>query len=266
MLIAQITDLHVRESVDFAGHTVDTLESAGRAVEHLNALSPRPDGVIVTGDLVAEVSRENYESVATVLNGLLMPSYVIPGNHDNRTLMREVFGAQGYLTVGGEFLHYTIENSDLRLIALDTHDPGKDSGLMCRARLSWLDQRLSEAAHTPTLVAMHHPPCAVGIPEFEVIGLCGADALGEIIARNAQVKAIACGHVHRDIVSPWCGTLVAVTPSTGYQYGLKLTEGPGLAKVPEPPATRLFHWSPTAGLACHISYIPSSSGILTRQR
>lgn len=255
MLIAQITDLHVRECVDIDGRTIDTLEGARRAVGHLNALSPRPHAVVVTGDLVAEERLDHYVSVAMVLGGLMMPYYVIPGNHDNRALMGEVFGELDCLPADGEFLHYTIDDFDLRLIALDTHDPGKVSGRLCQTRLDWLEQRLTEAPDRPTLIVMHHPPFATGIPEFDSIGLYGSEALGEIIARNTQVQAIACGHVHRDITISWCGTLVAVTPSTGYQYGLQLTEGPSLAKVAEPPVTRLFLWNPKAGLTSHISYV-----------
>ena len=255
MLIAQITDLHAGQCLEVDGRIIDTLESARRAVAHLNALAPRPDIVAVTGDLVAEERADHYKSVAAVLGGLTMPFYVIPGNHDDRALMRGVFGDLGCFPSDGDFLHYVIDGYDLRLVALDTHDPGKESGLLCEARLDWLRHRLAEAKDKPTFIAMHHPPFATGIPEFDDIGLHGSDAFGEIIARNSQVRGIACGHVHRDIVASWRGTLVAVTPSTGYQYGLELTEGPSLVMVAEPPAVRLFLWTPEAGLRSHISYI-----------
>ena len=136
MLIAQITDLHVGEVLDVGGSTIDTLECVRRAVAHLNALSSHTDVVIVTGDLVAEERLGHYETLAGVLGGLEAPFYVIPGNHDDRVLMREVFGKAGYFPTSGEFLHYIVEGFDLRLIALDTHDPGKDSGLLCQTRLA----------------------------------------------------------------------------------------------------------------------------------
>lgn len=255
MLIAQITDLHAGQRLEVDGRVIDTLEGARRGVAHLNALDPRPVAVVVTGDLVAEERLDHYESVAAVLGGLAMPFHVIPGNHDDRALMRRVFGPAGNLPSDGEFLHYVIEDHDLRLIALDTQDPGKESGLLCKARLDWLERRLAEAPDRPTLVAMHHPPIATGIPEFDRMGLAAPGDFGTIIGRSPQVKAIACGHVHRDIAASWQGTLVAVTPSTGYQYGLELTEGPSLAMVAEPPAARLFLWTPEAGLRSHISYI-----------
>ena len=257
MLIAQITDLHAGEVLDIGGKTIDTLECVRRAVAHLNALSSHPDVVIVTGDLVAEERRGHYEALARVLGGLEAPFYVIPGNHDDRVLMREAFGKAGYFPTSGEFLHYTVEGFDLRLIALDTHDPGKDSGLLCQARLGWLEQRLAEAPNRSTLIAMHHPPFETGITDFDKIGLTGREAFGEIISQNSQVQAIACGHVHRDIVTSWHGVLVAVTPSTGYQYALRLDKLQGFERVAEPSTIRLFWWGQEAGLASHISYVNS---------
>ncbi len=255
MLIAQITDLHAGERLKLDGRNIDTLDGVHRAVAHLNALVPRPDAVVVTGDLVAEETQANYQAVATALGGLSMPSYVIPGNHDDRGMIREVFGGDGYLTEAGGFLHYTVEDFDLRLIALDTQDPGKASGLLCQDRLDWLNARLAEARDRATLIFMHHPPFDTGITDFDVIGLSGRDAFGEIVARYTQVQAIACGHVHRDIASSWCGTLVAVTPSTGYQYALELDPKAATAKVAEPPAVRLFLWTPENGLTSHLSYV-----------
>ena len=252
MLIAQITDLHVEPGLEVKGNTIETVE---RAVAHLNALSPHPDLVIVTGDLVARERLDHYQALAVVLGGLEMPFYVIPGNHDDRVLMREVFGEADYFPTSGEFLHYTVEDFDLRLIALDTHDPGESSGLLCQARLDWLEQRLAEAPNRPTLIAMHHPPFETGIREFDNIGLAGREAFGEIISQNSQVQAIACGHVHRDIVTSWCGVLVAVTPSTGYQYALRLGEIKGFKRVAEPAICRLFWWSHDGDLVSHISYV-----------
>jgi len=255
MLIAQITDLHVGDRPKVDGRDIDTLEGLRRAVAHLNALVPRPDAVVVTGDLVAEETLANYQAVAAALGELSMPGYVIPGNHDDRGLIREVFGGDGYLAREDGFLHYTVEDFDLRLVALDTHDPGKEGGLLCQGRLDWLDARLAEARDKPTLIAMHHPPFDTGIADFDIIGLSGRDAFGEIVARNTQVQAIACGHVHRDIALSWCGALVAVTPSTGYQYALELDPNAATRKVAEPPAVRLFLWSPGNALTSHMSYV-----------
>jgi len=257
MLIAQITDLHAGYQVEVDGKNIDTLEGVRRAVVHINAMTPRPDAVVATGDLVAEERLETYQDLATAVAPLAMPLYVIPGNHDDRGLIRQVFGGAGYLPEGEGFLHYAVEDQELRLVALDTQDTGLVSGLLCAARLDWLSRTLAAAPDRPTLIVMHHPPFRTGIPGFDTIGLSGRDALGEIVARNPQVRAIACGHVHRDIVTSWRGTLVAVTPSTGYQYPLELNNDAELVMAAEPPALRLLLWNPDDGLVSHLSYVPA---------
>ena len=254
MLIAQITDLHVEPGMNAKGNTVEITQ---RAVKHLNLLKPRPDAVVVTGDLVAEERLGHYQAIATALNRLECPYYVLPGNHDDRELLREVFREADYLPTTGEFLHYTVEEFELRLVVLDTHDPGESSGLLCQARLEWLKECLAESPSRPTLIAMHHPPIETGIWEFDNIGLKGREAFGETISQNPQVQAIACGHVHRDVVASWCGTLVAVTPSTGYQYALRLGQVKGFKRIAEPAVCRLFWWMQDVGMVSHISYITS---------
>lgn len=252
MLIAQITDLHVEVGTDITGNSVEITQ---RAITHVNSLKPRPDAVIVTGDLVAQEQLEHYQGLASALKHLDIPHYILPGNHDDRALIREVFGGASYLPSSGQFLHYTVEEFELRLVMLDTHDPGESSGLLCMARLNWLKERLADSPSRPTLIAMHHPPIQTGMREFDNIGLNGREAFGEIISHSPQVQAIACGHVHRDIVASWCGTLVTVTPSTGYQYALRLGEKEGFGRVKEPTACRLFWWTQGAGMVSHISYI-----------
>jgi 3',5'-cyclic AMP phosphodiesterase CpdA len=257
MLIAQITDLHAGDPSAGLDPPLDTLAAVRAAVRHLNALRPRPALVMITGDLVAdERSPACYEALAATLQDLQFPFHVLPGNHDDRAFIRRVFTPLGAMPAeDGDFLHYALDQGDLRLIALDTHDPGREGGLLCAARLAWLERRLASAPDRPTLLFMHHPPVAIGIEKFDAIGLANGGDLGAIVARNPQIQAIACGHVHRDIAAAWCGALVVVTPSTGYQYALGLSQGADLTRVAEPPACRLFRWRADAGLVAHLSYI-----------
>lgn len=257
MLIAQITDLHAGDPSAGLDPPLDTLAAVGAAVRHLNALEPRPGLAMITGDLVAdEKDPACYEDLAVTLQDLQLPFHVLPGNHDDRAVIRRVFAPLGAMPAEeGEFLHYALDAGEVRLIALDTHDPGRENGLLCTARLAWLEDCLAAAPRRPTLLFMHHPPFATGIEKFDAIGLANGEDLGAIVARNPQIKAIACGHVHRDIAVAWRGTLVVVTPSTGYQYALTLRQGADLTRIAEPPACRLFRWQADAGLVAHLSYI-----------
>ncbi len=84
MLIAQITDLHVRPRGLPAYRVSETNTMVARAVAHLLALDPRPDLVLISGDLTDCGLPEEYEELRGMLARLPMPVHVIPGNHDRR--------------------------------------------------------------------------------------------------------------------------------------------------------------------------------------
>ena len=235
MLVAQISDPHVLAPGKLfhapekavprgAGPNwsrIDTAACLARAVVELNALAPRPDVAVVTGDLVEHGSTAEYEHLRVLLATLVIPFFVIPGNNDSREGMREAFGSEGYLPRAG-FLHYAIEQYPLRIVALDTHIPGEHGGLPCAERLAWFDSALAAAPKLPTVVLMHHPAFATGIAHMDRYGLRDTAAFGEIVSRNRQIECIVCGRLHRAIDRRFAGTVAGTAPSTAHQVLLDL--------------------------------------------
>lgn len=260
MLIAQISDTHIRPEGCLAYRRVDTAAFLARAVDHLRRLVPRPDVVLATGDLVDVGLREEYEHLRRLLAPLPMPVFLIPGNHDAREPLRQVFADHAYLPRNGEFLHYVVEGYPVRLIGLDTLVPGEVGGRLGEARLHWLDQRLAEAPERPTLIFMHHPPFRTGIARMDTVGLADADAFGAIVERHRQVEAIVCGHLHRPIHTRWRGTVVTTAPSPAHQVALDVRESGDLRWVLEPPAVLLHLWRSGHGLVTHTSYVGAYAG------
>src|SRR6202162_1858662 len=171
---------------------LDTALYLARAVTALNALVPRPDVAVVTGDLVDHGEPAEYEHLRHLLAPLQMPVFVIPGNHDAREALREAFRDGGYLPAAG-YLQYTIEDYPLRLVALDTLIPGKHDGVLCAERLGWLDAALAAQPARPTAILMHHPPFATGITYMDNYGLDNAAGLAEIVGRHPHGASILCG-------------------------------------------------------------------------
>ena len=60
MLIAQISDFHLKPEGVLAYRVAETASALRRAVEHINHLQPMPDAVLITGDLVDEGAFESY--------------------------------------------------------------------------------------------------------------------------------------------------------------------------------------------------------------
>lgn len=259
MLIAQISDTHLKRQDELLYGRIDTASYLERAVAHVNALDPRPDIVIATGDLVDGGKPEEYANFRRVLAPLSMPVYLIPGNHDARDALRAAFPEHSYLPASG-FLQYVVEGLPVRLIALDTLVPGKGHGELCRERLDWLEARLGES-NRPTLLFMHHPPFDCGIAAFDNARLNeGGERLSELVRRHGNVERIVCGHVHRPIQVRWAGTMASIAPSTAHQATLDLRAGSPLSMMMEPPGLALHQWRPGTGLVTHVSYVGTYEG------
>ena len=264
MLIAQISDTHISTPGSRNDRLFGTAAHLARAVGHLNALRPRPDLVLATGDLVECGGIDEYERLRAILAPLAMPLFLIPGNHDDRRNLSTVFRDHAYLPRGGEFLQYTVEDWPLRLLALDTLVPGESGGRLCAERLAWLDTRLRERPERPALVFMHHPPFATGIAAMDGMGLDGNEALAAVIRGHPQVERITCGHLHRTIVRRFAGTVACTCPATAHQIALDLPPAQRLATVMEPPACMLHLWLGEAGgLVSHVSLIGDRHPTLT---
>ena len=105
MIIVQLSDLHVRPPGVLAYGRVATNDMLREAIAHVNALRPRADVVLATGDLVHAGGIEEYAMLRQLLAELSMPVYLVPGNHDDRGNLRKVFADSEYLPDTGEYLH-----------------------------------------------------------------------------------------------------------------------------------------------------------------
>ena len=260
MLIAQLSDTHLRSDGELLYDRIDTAAYLERAVAHVLKLDPRPDVVIMTGDLVEAGKPAEYARLRRLIAPLPMPVYVIPGNHDAREALRTAFADQGYFPASG-FLQYTVDDLPIRLIALDTLVEGKGYGALCQERLAWLEARLAEQTDRPAMLLMHHPPFECGIDAFDHARLQeGDDRLAELVRKSGNVERAVCGHVHRPIQVRWAGTMASIAPSTAHQATLDLHDGAPLSMMMEPPAIALHQWRPNTGLVTHVSYVGEFDG------
>lgn len=244
MLIAQISDLHIGLPGHLAYGCIDTAARFARCRDHILGLQPLPDMVVASGDLVDEGNSAEYARLRELLAPLPMPVYLMPGNHDNRSMLRAGFADHDYLPQQ-DALCYALEYQALRLVMLDTVVPGRDGGALGTQQLEWLAMTLESEPRKPTLIFMHHPPIATGIRHMDQIALAEADAarLGSVISRHRQVERIACGHLHRCVEARWCGTVVGVCPSAAFQSAHGLAKDGFEPSPGEPPAYQLHYWN-----------------------
>ena len=168
------------------------------------------------------------------------------GNHDSREGMLHAFPQ---VRADDGFIHYVLEGEGLRIVLLDTFEPGRHGGAFCAARAAWLKARLDEAPGTPTLIFMHHPPVVSGIdwmdpaPDEEWV-----QRFGEAVEGRRQIVAIHCGHLHRPLATVFRGIPLHVTPSVAPLVALDLRpidethpDGRDLITT-EPPTYALHRW------------------------
>jgi len=253
MLIAQITDMHVKTQGEMLAPGLDSYAGLAAALGRIGGLDPQPDLLVATGDLTADGKPEEYRALRDLLSSLSMPYLLLPGNHDIRENMREAFPDQPW--EDGRFLLSAVDDWPVRFIGLDSVVAGKPHGEICAGRRRWLDGKLAEAPDKPTIVMLHHPPFVTGIAYMDAMGLNDPAGLGEVIARHNQVIRILCGHIHRPVQTLFAGTMASVAPATSFQVGLKLDQSQGILLTKEPPAFQLHRWTPAGGLVSHTAYV-----------
>ena len=186
MRLIQITDCHLEadpEARSRCGVPLRQLEAVVAAVR-----AAQPDAVIVTGDISNDGSVASYQHARQVFAALECPWFWFGGNHDQPAQMRGIHPVQEVIDLGS-----------WRLVMADTYAAGFAHGELGEARISQLTARLAEDER-PTLLAMHHPPLAVGSAWLDGIGLKDSEALWQALAPFAQVKAILCGHIHQAFI------------------------------------------------------------------
>jgi Icc protein len=256
MLICQLTDLHVRPPGVAANRVSETNMLTARALRVVAGFTPRPDVVIITGDLTECGLETEYANLSAMLRRTLsMPVYVIPGNHDRRNNLRAALAHLPGVTADPAFVQYAVEDQHVRLVMLDTLVPGASHGELSGTQLDWLDRTLAAQPAKPTLIGMHHPPFATGIPHMDKIALRNPETFSSVIARHRQVERIVCGHHHRPIVGRCAHAIVTIAPSVAHQVELTLDPADPGAFNFEPPAFQLHIYSATNGFVSHIVYI-----------
>ena len=220
MLIAQITDLHI--GFDRGNPHELNVRRLNMVIDELNERSPRPELLLVTGDLVENGDDvDAFQHMHALVGRWQGPILWVVGNHDDRANFRAEL-PQVPVDPNG-FVQYEADHGGLRWIVLDTLDEGRHGGMICEQRAAWLADRLREKADQPTIIVLHHPPVDTGIEWMSALP-CEqwVQRLEAIIAPADQVKCLIAGHVHRPIATSFAGKPLVVAPSTALQVALDL--------------------------------------------
>ena len=249
MLIAQITDTHVGFEPK-AGEDEFNVARLRSVLAHLCSQPMQPDMLILTGDLTDGGQPECYARIKRLVAQCPFPVHVIPGNHDNRVEMLKAFSD---CPTHDGFIQFVIESGEasdpLRVLCLDTFEPGRHGGAFCTSRAAWLAEQLSNHPDTPTIIFMHHPPLAAGIDWMDP---CKNEPwlkrFCETVRGHKQIISIQAGHLHRPVQAMVEGIPICVSPAVAPAVTLDLrpvdTHAADYRAIvaAEPPSYSLHLW------------------------
>ncbi len=253
VVIAQISDLHIKPRGQLAYRKVDTAAALTRCVAALNRLAPPPDLVVISGDLADTPRAEEYDHLTALLAPLAIPVAAIPGNHDDRALLRAAFPDQAYAPSTGA-LNVARAVGELDVLLIDSSVPGAPHGMLDAETRAWLDAALAAAATRPALLFLHHPPFVTGIAHMDVQNLRNAADLTAILQRHPRVRLVAAGHVHRATLTTFAGVAATICPAPNHAVALDLDALLRPSFTIEPPAFHLHVWFPGDGFGSVVTH------------
>lgn len=216
MRIAHISDFHLPNK---PGQSVnDALPDANlvEAVATLKKQTPKPELIVLGGDLLDDGQKGKYETIADLFKDFQVPVQTVLGNHDDLKNLKK----SSLVEKGRNYPGYgSFDHGKVHLILLRTAGTGKSYGHLDEEQLLWLSEDLSENRAKPVLIFMHHHPIDSDIPWLDNMKLQNADAFWEIVPPYSNnVLGVFFAHLHIQISTAIRGVLVASPPAVCFQF------------------------------------------------
>lgn len=210
--LLQVTDTHLFADPAAEAYGIRTAESLARVLGQALASGPRPDALLVTGDIGDDCSEAAYRRFRATLAQPGLPVYCLPGNHDDPHAMARLLQDAPF-QVGGQALL-----GSWLLMLLDSHVPGVPQGRLGDAALARFEAGVVAHAARNVLVAVHHPPMPIGSAWIDAMGLEDGATLLAMLERHPQVRAVTSGHVHQAFECRHGPLRLFTSPSTCIQF------------------------------------------------
>lgn len=210
--LVQVTDSHIFAEQDGCLLGLNTREAFEAVCERVLSEEWRADAILTTGDLSQDASPESYQYLADYFKSMKIPTFWLPGNHDNPETM-EIYLSNNKVLSAKQLLigHWQI-------ILLDSSVKGKVHGYLSDEQLKFLEKALNRYPEKHVLVCLHHQPVDIGSEWLDQIGLKNAAEFNELIEKYSQVKGVVWGHIHQEYQKQVNGVQWLATPSSCVQF------------------------------------------------
>ena len=197
MRIAHLSDPHLMRWTLAAQPAANAPDAIGR----LLSIEPRPDCVVITGDLADTEHPDEYGALRIILRRCPIPVHLAAGNDDDPAALIAKFGDTPHLGHGVS-ASYAVEYPQATLVVTNSGVDDSPAGYLGPDQLAWIDRTLAARPEVPAFVCVHHPPLPIGIPFLDGMILTDAAEFADVIRRHPHVTRAPAGHAHR--TSPPC--------------------------------------------------------------
>lgn len=183
-----MTDIHVGNGVE------DTATKLSNLVTVINAMTPAPDFVLMSGDIAHDGAvAQNFIDVTGALTGLTPPTHEVPGNHD--------YQAGGLLTNYDLYFpeeHFSVDIGTLTVIGFMTKYSavgGDNHASIDASELAWIETQLQAVTPGNSIILVSHHPLYDPRHNLEINQSQGGSDL-VTLCDTYGVSAHLAGHVH----------------------------------------------------------------------
>ena len=243
--LLQFTDMHLFGDASGRLRGVASLPALQAAIADAERRCRRPEGVMLTGDLVQD-DPDGYRWIRHTFGNSAAPVLCLAGNHDLPDHMRATLRG-GPFQVGGhrEFGRWLV----VMLDSWVAHDAG---GRLGSEQLNELRTVLRSHRNHHVLICLHHHPIAMRSHWLDQVGLSDADEFMTIVREHANVRGVLWGHVHQSLDSFIHGVRFMATPATCAQF---LPGSADFAIDNRPPGYRVLELMPDGSIATEVCWL-----------
>jgi Icc protein len=210
--IVQVTDCHILAGDDDRLRGVNTRRSFEAVMTAAHEDCRQADLLLATGDLSEDGSREAYRYLSRQFESAAVPTFWLPGNHDDAAAMRAHLHG---LTISDS---RQVLAGGWLILLLDSTLEGRVEGRVSEAQMEFMDGALQRHAERHALVCLHHQAIAAGSEWLDAKGLENAAEFRQRLSQHGNVRGVLWGHVHQEGRHSSGGIEWMSTPSTCVQF------------------------------------------------
>jgi Icc protein len=216
MRIAHISDFHLPTKKDSRANGVLPHANLDLAVETLKAQNPKPNLIMLGGDLLEDGEKGSYQVVAEKFKDFEAPVHTVLGNHDHLKSFKKSSLARNK---DHDRAYYSFDHNKVHVVVLYSVCPKKQHGRLDEEQLLWLSVNLYENRGKPVVIFLHHPPFDSGVAWLDKIKLLNDEEFWNIVPPYSKnILGVFASHFHIQLFCKVKGVLSATNPAVCWQF------------------------------------------------